>query len=316
MVRRILIFVIFCIAANMNAQYDPQFSQNMFNMLAVNPGYAGSSESINLLALNRNQWSGDYGIKTTVFSGDMPLNLLGMDSGIGVSIMNDEIGFFTNLSILLNYSAKFELKRGTIGLGLSLGLINQSLDGSKFDLPLDGGIYTGAGEDPVLTDAEVTGSSFDAGFGVFYQEKNFYAGASLSHLTKPKIDFNDGKFFTISRTFFLTCGYNHKIEDTSYEILPSIFYKTDGRSFQVDVNTLLRYKSRFWGGLSYRLQDAVVLLAGIELKNGVRFGYSYDITTSAIATAGSGGSHELMVGYNFDINFEKRTKRYKSVRYL
>ncbi len=296
----------------MNAQYDPQFSQNMFNLLAVNPGYAGSSESINLLALNRNQWSGDYGIKTTVFSGDMPLNFLGMDSGIGLTIMNDEIGFLTNLSMLLNYSAKFELKRGTLGLGLSMGLINQSLDGSEFSFPDD--VYTK--DDPVLLQAEGSGSVFDAGLGIFYQEKKFYAGVSLSHLNKPRTKFEEGKYFTINRTFFLTCGYNHKIEDTAYEILPSIFYKTDGSSFQIDVNTLIRYKSRFWGGLSYRLQDAIVILAGIELKNGVRFGYSYDVTTSAIATAGNGGSHELMVGYNFDINFEKRTKRYKSVRYL
>ncbi len=296
----------------MNAQYDPQFSQNMFNMLAVNPGYAGSSESINLLALNRNQWTGDLGIKTTVFSGDMPLNFLGLDSGIGLNIINDEIGLITNLSMLLNYSAKFELKRGTLGLGLSLGLINQSIDGSGFYYPDE--VYTQ--DDPSLTLSEVSGSVLDVGFGVFYKENKFYAGASVTHLNKPENDFDEGIYFTISRTFFLTCGYNHKIEDSPYEILPSVFYKTDGASFQLDLNTLVRYKSRFWGGLTYRLQDAIVVLAGIELKNGVRFGYSYDITTSAIATAGNGGSHELMVGYNFDMNFEKRTKRYKSVRYL
>ncbi len=296
----------------MNAQYDPQFSQNMFNMLTVNPGYAGSSESINLLALNRNQWSGDYGIKTTVFSGDMPLNFLGLDSGIGLNIVNDEIGFLTNLSMLLNYSVKFELERGTLGLGLSLGLINQSIDGTNFYFPED--VYVQ--DDPSISMSEESGSVLDAGVGVFYKEKKFYAGVSLSHINKPKNKYVEGNYFTISRTFFLTCGYNHKLEDSPYEIMPSLFYKTDGASFQVDINTLVRYKSRFWGGLSYRLQDAIVLMAGIELKNGVRFGYSYDITTSAIATAGNGGSHELMVGYNFDMNFEKRTKRYKSVRYL
>ena len=299
----------------MNAQFDPQYSQNMFNMLAVNPGYAGSSESINLVALNRNQWSGDLGIQTTVFSGDMPVNFLGLDSGIGLGIVNDEIGLITSLSMMLNYSARFELQKGTIAVGLSLGLVNQSIDGSGFKFPsMDNDVYVD--DDPSLTSAEVSGSALDAGFGIFYKQKKLYAGASLSHLNKPRPNYKDEINFSYSRTFYLTCGYNHKVEDTPYEILPSLFYKTDGSSFQVDLNTLIRYKKRYWGGLTYRYQDAIVLMGGLEMKNGVRFGYSYDITTSAIGTAGKGGSHELMIGYNFDIDFEKRTKRYKSVRYL
>jgi hypothetical protein len=74
-------------------------------------------------------------------------------------------------------------------------------------------------------------------------------------------------------------------------------------------------KDKYWGGLSYRHQDAVVILAGIELLNGLKLGYSYDITLSKLIKYSS-GSHEVMIGYSFNMNFEKRTKRYKSVRYL
>ncbi|TLX70958.1 type IX secretion system membrane protein PorP/SprF [Labilibacter sediminis] len=314
MFRRILIFVIFCIAAiGIKAQYDPQFSQNMFNNLAVNPGYAGSSNGINLVALNRNQWSGSYAIKTTVFSGDMPVKFFGLDSGIGLNVINDEIGFFTNLSMSLNYAVKFQLEKGVLGMGLNVGLVNQTLDGSKFFFP-ERDIFSP--EDPSLPGAEVSGSAFDAGLGVYYHQKEWYAGASLSHINKPSPNYKGEANFTLTGTLYLTGGYNYKVEDTAYEILPSVFYKTDGRSFQIDLNTLVRYRGRYWGGLTYRFQDAIVLLGGIEMRNGVRFGYSYDITTSAVATAGNGGTHELMVGYNLDINFEKRTKRYKSVRYL
>ncbi len=315
MVRRILIFIIFCVSAiNVWSQYDPQFSQNMFNMLNVNPGYAGSSESINLVALNRNQWTGDYAIKTTVFSGDMPINLLGLNSGVGLSVMNDEIGFFTNLSMMLSYAMKFDFEKGELGVGVNLGLINQSLN-PKWKFPsLSNTVYDKT--DDNLPKSQVSGSAFDAGLGVYYQSSKYYGSVSLSHLTKPSPDYKDEMNFIISRTFYVSGGYNIKVEDTAYEILPSFFYKTDGASFQIDLNTLIKYRKRYWGGLTYRYQDAIVLLGGIELLNGVRFGYSYDITTSAIATAGNGGTHELMIGYNFDINFEKRTKRYKSVRYL
>ncbi|WP_430934907.1 PorP/SprF family type IX secretion system membrane protein [Saccharicrinis sp. 156] len=315
MFRRILIFVIFCaIAKNVHAQYDPQFSQNMFNKLAVNPGFAGTSESMNLIALNRNQWTGNLAIKTTVFSGDMPVKFFNLNSGIGLNFINDEIGNFTNLTMNLNYALKFELDKGTLSVGLNFGLLNQSLKALWTLDAIEGDYYNPS--DPNVPAADVSGSAFDMGIGVYYKENKYYLGASLSHLNSPEANFKEEFNFKTTGTFYLLGGYNHKIEDTSYELLPSLFYKTDGKSFQVDVNTLVRYKRRYWGGITYRFQDAIVLLAGIEMKNGVRFGYSYDITTSAIASTGYGGTHELMVGYNLDIDFDKRTKRYKSVRYL
>ena len=36
-----------------NAQQDPQFSQNLFNNIAINPGYAGSNDAICATALHR-----------------------------------------------------------------------------------------------------------------------------------------------------------------------------------------------------------------------------------------------------------------------
>jgi hypothetical protein len=40
------------------AQQDPQFTQYMFNLLALNPAYAGSAERVSLKALSRHQWVG------------------------------------------------------------------------------------------------------------------------------------------------------------------------------------------------------------------------------------------------------------------
>ncbi|SMO62369.1 type IX secretion system membrane protein, PorP/SprF family [Saccharicrinis carchari] len=315
MFRRILIFVIFCAAAfHVNSQYDPQFSQNMFNKLAVNPAFAGANEGINLVALNRNQWRGNMAIKTTVFSGDMPIKFMGIDAGLGLNILNDEIGNFTNLSMHLTYAVKWELDKGSLSLGVNAGLLNQSLKAMWNLDNLKGDVYDATDGNIPLTDQ--SGSAFDAGLGVYYNSKKFYAGASLSHINSPEANYKNEFNFKTTGTFYLLGGYKHKIEDTAYEFLPSFFFKTDRRSIQLDINALVKYRGRYWGGLTYRYQDAIVLLAGIEMKNGVKFGYSYDISTSAIAATGNGGTHEIMVGYNLDINFEKRTKRYKSVRYL
>lgn len=314
MFRRILIFVLFCVAVtNAKSQYDPQFSQNMFNKLAINPGFAGASGDMNLVALNRNQWSGVMAIKTTVFSGDMPIKFLGLNSGVGLNFINDELGNFTNLSIHLDYAIKWELDEGVLSVGLNAGLLNQSINAIILT-SLKGNVYDPS--DEYIPTVDQTGSAFDAGLGVYYEDKKFYAGASVSHVNSPKANFKNEFNFKTSGTFYLLGGYKLKIEDSAYELLPSFFFKTDMASAQVDLNALVKYSGRYWGGLTYRYQDAIVVLAGIEMKNGIKFGYSYDITTSAMATTGFGGTHEVMVGYNLDVNFEKRTKRYKSVRYL
>ena len=53
------------------AQQDPQFSQNMFTKLAINPGFAGANGAYCGTLLYRNQWTGFGGEpKTFLFSGD------------------------------------------------------------------------------------------------------------------------------------------------------------------------------------------------------------------------------------------------------
>ncbi len=309
----ILIILLVSFSLSIKAQFDAQYSQNMFNKLAVNPGYAGVNNNINLFALNRNQWAGLYSIKTTVFSGDMPIKLGLYGSGIGVNFINDEVGFFSNLNLDFNYSYRIEFEKGLLSIGTNVGILNMTLDGTKFTGP-DGGRFNK--DDPHFPKTKVSGIAFDFGLGAYYSQENLYLGISFSHLNNPKPDFKSEFNFKVSGTMYITGGYVYQVKDKPYEILPSVFYKTDWSSHQVDINTLIRYKKRYWGGLTYRFQDAIVLLAGIELRNGIRFGYSFDITTSELSKTGDTGTHELTIGYNLNINFEKHTKRYKSVRYL
>ena len=137
----------------------------------------------------------------------------------------------------------------------------------------------------------------------------------MLHLFQPKPNFKEELTVYIPRTFFLTGGYNYAFWEIPVVLQPSFLLKSSGNIVQFDLNVNAVARDRYWGGLSYRFQDALVLLGGIELTNGVRIGYSYDLTISRLAKV-SGGSHEVVVGYTFDLNLEKREKRYKSVRFL
>ncbi|MDR2848526.1 MAG: PorP/SprF family type IX secretion system membrane protein, partial [Bacteroidales bacterium] len=77
-----------------DAQQDPQYSQYMFNQLAINPGYAGSRDAICATALHRQQWVGLKGAPvTSVFSAHTPFQLFGQSHGVGLNIVSDQLGF-------------------------------------------------------------------------------------------------------------------------------------------------------------------------------------------------------------------------------
>ena len=124
-----------------------------------------------------------------------------------------------------------------------------------------------------------------------------------------------GEFSSLDRSFYIHTGYNFQLANPLFEIKPSIFIKSNGQGSQFDFNAILAYNKRFWGGVSYRPGDAIVGIFGLELFNGVRIGYSYDFIVSKISKYSS-GTHELTVGYCFDLSLDKTPQRYKSIRFL
>ena len=170
MARRLSVLLFFFISTLAWAQFDPQFSQNMFNHLTNNPGFAGTSGMVNLSAISRQQWMGFEGApKTTVFGADAAVKLFKLQSGVGLVIGNDQIGPFKNLFVDFSYAYRIDVLEGTLGIGLNIGFLNQTLDGTTLD-PLggvDGNTYHSK-DDPAIPQSEVSGMAFDMGLGAFY----------------------------------------------------------------------------------------------------------------------------------------------------
>jgi len=288
----------------------------VLNPVAYNPGYAGMSGQISAMYIERQQWVGIEGYpKTSVLEIDKSMIFFGNPGALGLMFMNDRIGYYTNIFIQGIVSQRFDLGDGKIGVGISMGVINMVLDGTKLKTnPLESGKYH-ITTDPLVPAAEVNGTGFDMSIGTYYKSKKFHAGLSILHLFRPNPNFKDEFNIHIPRSLYLTAGYNHTFWEVPYMLKPSIMIKKSEAVWQYELNMLVLYKERFWGGLSYRYQDAVVLMAGMEMLNGIKFGYSYDISVSAVARR-SDGTHEINLGYLFDLDLGKRNKRYKNVRFL
>src|SRR5688572_13218364 len=91
------------------AQQDAMYTMYMFNGLAVNPAYAGSSERRAISALYRHQWTGlKGGQKTVVLVGHAPL--LNDNIALGFTIANDKISVFNNLMLMGSYAYRIKIK--------------------------------------------------------------------------------------------------------------------------------------------------------------------------------------------------------------
>jgi type IX secretion system PorP/SprF family membrane protein len=200
-----------------------------------------------------------------------------------------------------------EVGSGDLSFGLQGSLLNISYDASKFHFIDEG--------DPVLSQLEGKTSDMivDMGLGVFYKVPDkYYIGLSAENVLQTK-----GKktHYQTRRTYYLNGGYQYTIPNHPvFELDPSIQFMYDGSVFQLNASALLVYNSKFYGGLGYRLEDAVSVLAGVVIK-GLRIGVAYDISTSAMTKNNSGGL-EIMVNYIFKIDTDKFRKSYRNTRFL
>ena len=299
-----LCVIVFCVLS-LSAQQDPQFSQNMFNKLANNPGYAGSTSGISTSVLHRSQWMGfdDEGAaaSTQNFSVDAEVPIL--NGGVGLNIVKDNIASFSNLGIQASYAYRTQLGFGQIGMGMSVGMYQSGLNG--------GVLRPSQAGDPVIPTGDVNGSKLDIGAGVYFNNQNMYIGLSSAHMTEPTIEWSDGQSYNLARHYFLISGYNYEI-NPQFSLHPSIYLKHDGATSQLDINTNLIYNNKMWSGVSYRVDEGVIILAGMDINESLRFGVGYDVTIINPMS----NSFEFMLGYNFKVKTTKTISKYKNPRFL
>jgi type IX secretion system PorP/SprF family membrane protein len=315
LLRQILfVFMLSVFSSGLRAQQDPQFTHNMFNHAFVNPGSYGINDGITVTGIFREQWLGlkDYdnvkvAPETILLTADAPVRFL--HGGIGVGIAQDKEAQIKNMLVKLGYSFHLNLGNAKLGIGLNANFNSKSIDKEKLH-PIDE-------SDPVLLGLTGDGVMIsDMSVGVFLQKPRYYVAFSSTQIleTKKTSGTSDGvTIYTNHRHYYLTSGHDIILPAfQGYVFTPSFFIKTDGNTLQADMNLMARYNNKVWGGLSYRISDAISLMIGIAYKD-IEIGYSFDIPTSRIAAT---GSHEIMARYRFKLEREKTRTGYRNTRYL
>ncbi len=328
--RKLLVFICALLLSLMANAQDPHFSQFFASPLTLNPAFTGKfSGSWRLAANHRDQWpSIPKAYVTTSASLDFPILKSKIPEndvfGIGISGLTDASA---NNILKLNYGslsmsyhkALDENGYSTIGAGFQATYSSLSLDISKttFESMLTQNGFTDESKREVLANGR-NQSYFDINAGLLYSgstngENNFYLGASMYHINRPKVGFIDknwyltgrisihgGGSFPLSDLLTVHTSLIHQIQNKASET-------TVGAALAANLSRDAEKPSAVYLGSWVRFNDAIVPYVGLEF-GGLRIGVSYDFNISSLkaATASRGGSE-------FSVIFIKRPPDYKGI---
>jgi len=295
----------------------PQFTQYFLDEFIYNPASCGDKDAICTNLYGRQQWLGFYDERNYLVS---PFSVMysihgplySLNSGIGLNILYDKLGYEQNQEIRLNYSYKFTFndEKSVISIGTSVSLFNKIIDFEKLVLSQP--------SDPVLkVPNSDNGIVPDLSLGVCYKQNNsFKIGISVCNLLNPELKIGNISYQKMRNLFFdseYKIDFSKKTTKPLY-LIPSLFVKTNFYNAQTDLNLRLESNNKYWGGISYRYQDALALMAGLKVG---RFNISaaYDITIGNLSSS-SKGSIELFLGYCCPISPKVKATNLYNTRYL
>lgn len=281
------------------SQHDPMFTNYMWNEMFINPGYAGSREAISVVVLDREQWIGIDGAPSTqTVSIHSPF--FENKIGLGFSILNEKIGVSKQTSYMGTYAYRMKTgEKGILALGLSAGAI--TLRENLLDVKTQVKDVHFDANTPLI-------AMPNASFGAYYVNDKLYVGLSI-----PRLLYNQIKpeGWAVKSTvkldnlhYYLTSGYVFNLNG-GVKLKPTIMIKSVAAApLEIDGSINAFIKDFLWVGLAYRSGDAISMLLAVQINPNLRVGYSYDYTTTKLNNFNS-GSHELTLGYDFNITKKK-----------
>ena len=292
-------------SSRVQAQQDKMFSQYMFNMMAINPAYAGSRDVLSMSALYRNQWTGLPGApQTATFTMDMPLNQERV--GVGLQLYGDKFGEMQEAGAFASYAFRIKVgNRSTLALGLQGGASSFRWDLTRVQTSPDG---TGQIDPAFAMNISKVLPNF--GTGLYLSNDKAYLGISVPRLIKNRLsEYASGDYRSVQRRHaYATAGFVVGISPV-VKMKPSFLVKyAEGAPLGFDANINFWFADRIAIGTSIRRNqftswtpystDAIVGMLEVQLTDQFRFGYAYDRTMNNFKTIAP-SSHEVMLRYEF-----------------
>ncbi len=303
---------------SVSAQQQYQHSQYQHNPYLFNPAASGIYEYLDISAGLRQQWVGfknaprNFYISghTALSRGSAPLYNPSLRVGgrgpsrtpdiktgklkhaVGGSIFADEYGAFKQLNFQGTYSIHIPVMRGyNLSAGLGAGFSRFRFDQNEVDMLDD--------NDAQYAQFMANGTAqgyINLNAGLWFYSNELFVGYSSGELLKTLLWLGvDHTNFDLKPHHFITAGYHIPVS-SEFTLTPSVLAKfMSPAPLSLDITMIGTYDKWIWGGFTYRHQDAIIGMLGMNINDMFKFGYSYDLSISKMASFNRGG-HEIVLG--------------------
>lgn len=319
MKKALLLLILMNAWACSQAQQKSQYTQYILNNILINPAVSGIENYIDAKAGYRSQWTGLDGAPiTTTLTVSAPLGSAfvggdaasmsgGLDNpyapaylqnyraaephhGIGLTLVSDQIGYTRTTNADATYAYHLGLSsKVNLSLGISAGFNNLSLNASQ--------ILLQEPDDDAIKNIGSGTWQPDLGLGVWVYSSDYYAGFSALQLLPQHLSSSINPAYQkgAAPNFFATGGLKLSVsEDVCF--VPSVLIKMiNPLPVAADLNAKMIFGNRFWVGCSYRYQDAVAGMFGLNISSLINVSYAYDYSTSALRSVNA-NTHEIVIG--------------------
>jgi len=301
---------------------DIQYSQFYAAPLFLNPAFTGSEENTRVGVNYRNQWPG-LSHSFNAYSAYFDHFMEGSNSSIGIIVngSRESLAQVSNMEVGALYSYRLRLgEYQFLNFGGQISYVsrNAAFEDLVFGSQIDIDRGTVDGSMPNLPYGDSQHHYADIDFGMLWNSKNLWLGASAHHLTQPHFSYIDDITNRLPIKYgvhggvrldltggFINDYFNNTLQERA--MFFAFNYKSQDPFNQLDVGGQIFFEPLLLGiwyrGLPVKYSlpnhESIILLVGFALKNGMDIGYSFDVTTSKLGLKNSGGAHELSFRYSF-----------------
>lgn len=321
--KHLTIIIYLLIGTSICAQQIPQYSQYQRNQFMVNPAAAGVYDFVDITLSGRWQWLGvDDSPKTSYLAFSVPVRFKPKyyNPGIrtsgpvqnpeiktgklkhtfGGQLLADQYGAFRKFSFSGTYALHVPMtKKINLSFGVKTGFSNNSFLASQAQvlniMAPDQNQYN----DPTYDNFVQNQSNkyiMDIGAGLYLYSNQYFFGVAAEQLTKDMVEFGQGSAnFDPQLHYSILGGYKLPLNN-DFTVTPGFLVKyMSPAPLSIDINVQVEYNNWLWMTIGYRHTDAIILMAGVNISERFKFGYSYDFSVSRFNNYSSGG-HELTLG--------------------
>lgn len=286
--RNLLFFCILSLLVTFTVvgQKEPQYTQYMYNIGSFNPAYSATVENTEIAGLYRAQWIDIEGAPRTMRFG-LNIPMANEKNGLGFNVVNDQLGPSTQTFVDIAYSYQVQFSNDTkLSFGLDAG-------GSFLNIDFSKGTFEDPNE-PLLNESTISRFYPTIGAGAFLYADNWYTGLSIPNFLTSGI-YNEEVSTVVDdkMQFNFIGGYVFDLSE-NLKLKPAFLLNyVNGLPLNINVSSNFLINDVFTVGASYRVDNAVSGLAGLQVSSGTFVGYSYDYNTNGLGEYNS-GSHEII----------------------